>query len=96
MERRIEQGVAVAVKFDRSIAARSARMECGFFKSSKSIAADMWYKGRLTITYDVIKSINDGSDRGIIIRGELERLTNARKASCAVHYDLVNRRRNET
>jgi hypothetical protein len=36
MDRRIEQAVAVAVKFDRSIDARSARMECGFFTLSKS------------------------------------------------------------
>jgi len=53
---------------------------------SKSDYDDEWYKRRPTIMYDVINSINDGSDRGVAISGDSERLTSARKASCAVLY----------
>jgi len=65
-ERRAEHAAEDEVRFERSIDARSARIEFGL------------------IMYETINVRNEISDRGARSKGESDRLTSARKASCAM------------
>ncbi len=51
---------------------------------------------RRTIMYEAINFRNDSSERGVIISGESERLINARKASCAMLYQEMSKRKTLT
>jgi len=78
-----EHAAEDAVRFDRSIEARSARIDCGFWFRSARFAAPRFRERQLTIMYDITKFRNDGSERGATSNGESDRLTSARKASWA-------------
>jgi hypothetical protein len=86
-ERSTEHAVEDAVRFERSMDARSARMDWGFYVFYEGM---FWSKKRKrTIMYDTRKLINGRSDRGDMSRGESERLTRERNASCATLFHMI-------
>lgn len=83
-ERRIEHAAEDAVRLERSIDARSARIECGFWCPLR-VGLQKEREER-TMMYETRKLMKETSDRGETRRGESERLMRARNASCATFY----------
>lgn len=89
-ERSMEHAAEEAVRFERSMDARSARMDWGFYVFHEGM---FWPRKRKhTMMYDTRKLINEGSERGVMRSGESERLTRERNASCATFLDTISRK----